>query len=381
MVIVIVVDGLNLSKSGGVGTCIHDLSRGFLQSSKVSKLILVGAVQHDPGDPLLKQLIASGASVYSLGAKNRSEAIMRSFHYAYVLRQIIKSTSRVEQIVCNLHLKLGVLIGTMASVGLRNVKRIETYHNTYKNYWLQCTLLRPFIDRYICVSSSARKEMLQRFGIPENKVVTIENGVDRELLRASVSIIENNNEHRLRAITVGRLSYEKNMLIVAKAISSMSNSEVDYTIIGDGPQRSELESIIDGCTNIHYLGALDRVDVIEHVCNTDIVIIPSLWEGRSIFMLESAAFDKPFILSDCAGLREPFNEPELKETELLRVCKFGYLVKTNSQLAYVEALNHFVQHKYLRDSMSKEVKEFSFRSDVSNVVDRYLKEMDTVFGD
>ncbi len=375
MRVVVIVDSLNLSGSGGVGTCVNDLCIGFQAAQVISNVYLIGIVGNKQEDPLVRDLKKNGVKIYSLGARTRKDAITHLPIYAKQLRSIVKGIAKDELTVCNLHLKLGVLIGTAATIGLSNIRRIETYHNTYHHYWFQCSLLRPFIAKYICVSSAAKEEMRTRFCIPEKKLVAIPNGVSRAALREKVYNIETKSTSFPNILTVGRLSYEKNILLAAKAIVNMGMNDFRYIIVGDGPQHDELINIISSSDNIEYRGALPREDVLSLLCASDVVLIPSLWEGRSIFMLEAAAFDKPFILSDCPGLREPFGEPELGDNENIRVCKFGYLVKTNEIDGYQVAIRHFIDHPELHLEMASAVREMSLNNDISTVISKYIKEM------
>ena len=61
-------------------------------------------------------------------------------------------------------------------------------------------------------------------------------------------------------------------------------------------------------------------------------------------MLEAMALDKVLILSYVHGLREPFNENLLGNTELFRICQFEYLERTNNTNSYISAVNHFATH-------------------------------------
>ena len=177
----------------------------------------------------------------------------------------------------------------------------------------------------------------------------------------------------ITALSVGRLSYEKNILTSAKAVAEMIDEDFKYVIVGDGPQKAELEKIISSSFKIELKGSMSRNQVLQCINEADIVLIPSLWEGRSIFMLEAAAFDKPFIISDCPGLREPFGEPELKKEERMRVCDFGYLVKTNDTAAYEDAIRHFIKNKELHKRMASYVRVVSLQNDIDNVIANYLK--------
>ena len=104
----------NLETDGGVNSVVYDLCQA-------------------------QRVLGADVSVHCLGAKSKPDALLR---YVFALRNLIYEISGGETVICNLHLKLSVLIGTMAAVGLSNVVCIETYHNTYHHYWLQYNLCK-----------------------------------------------------------------------------------------------------------------------------------------------------------------------------------------------------------------------------------------------
>lgn len=370
MKIVVVIDSLDLSTGGGAGTFVFDLCNGLAKNNSICLVGVVTAL--NDCDPFVLQLQRCGVKTVCLGAKSRKKALGGFNKYILRLRQEVESFSDGEKCIINVHLKMGVLYGAIAKIGLRNCVCVETYHNTYHHYWLQCTVLRPIIKKYICVSDTAREEMHRRFSIPYNKLVTIPNGVDRVYLRQQVK--ENTlerNEDKIYVLSVGRLSYEKNILTAIKAVSSLQNYKIVYDVIGNGPQLEAAKRIAGYNTIIH--GQLDRLTVLQYINRANIIVMPSLWEGRSIFMLESAAFDKPFVISDCAGLREPFMENELRADEKMRCCSFGYLVRTNYTDGYKKAIEHFINHKLEWGNMADRVKQMSIQNDMSNVIEHYCK--------
>jgi len=373
MIIAIIGESLNLN-SGGVGTFIYDLCLGLVHRPEVKRVVLFGITTSSINDnPLIQNLIKNGVNIDSLNVPNRKEALLKFPLYVWKLKRKLKDLSNYDNVICNCHLKLGTLYGSFASRHLKSVTCIETYHNTYHNYLLQCTVQRAFIKHYICVSNAAKREMQERFKIPEKKITAIPNAVDRNYLRKIGNINCNRVHEKTNVLVCGRLSYEKNILTACNAFIKIKNDDIIFEIIGDGPQRKELETIIDGHSNIIYRGALQRNQVLLELNKSDLVIIPSLWEGRSIFMLEASAFNTPFILSDCPGLREPFNESALSQNERMRVCKYGYLVETNDIDSYCEAISHFLSHNELHASMRKAVEEMSLKNDISILVQKYME--------
>lgn len=359
-------------QGAGVNTFVFDLCYALHQAN--CEVMLIGVMDkgfdNNSEVDFLKKV---GVKVVCLEAKSKKYALIN--HVAQ-LRKIIIEFAQDENIVCNLHLKLSELMGCLATIGLNNVKCVETYHNTYHHYHLQCFVQRPFIKKYICVSEEARKEMLRRFHTRRHDTIAIPNGISRDKIRSLVTETGSvlSDREPLQLLSVGRLSYEKNFLTVVEALKDVCNEHIIYTLAGGGNQYDQIVEVAKDNPHIHILGRQTRAQCLQLLSGADIVIMPSLWEGRSILQLEAAAFDKPMILSDVPGLREPFNEKPLEAEELFRVCDFGYLVEVSEIKAYQEAVKHYYNNRnMLKGKIEKKVHSISVKNDIKSVANRYIE--------
>lgn len=358
----------NFSVSGGVNSFVYDLCYAIKERGNDVSLIGVLSKGYEENTEIEK-LREKGIRVECIAAASKKDAIM---HYIGKLKAVIKDISGNDFTVCNLHLKLSVLMGVLATRGLSNVKCVETYHNTYHRYHLQCWVCSPFIKKYICVSETAMEEMHNRFKIPYKKLIAIPNGVSRKRIR-EIANIENymHKDEQINFVSVGRLSYEKNFTVAVKAFVEMCNNKNTYTLVGDGPQEKEIQTIARNNPYIKMTGSLSRERTLQELAKADIVVMPSLWEGRSILQLEAMALDKPMILSDVPGLREPFEEKPLLDCEKVRVCQFGYLVKTDDPEAYRNAAKHFSRNLDRIKNVSNYIESVSNKNDITTVAEKY----------
>ncbi len=368
MNIIHIMDGLGAG--GGVNSFVFDLC---IELSKLGHAVtIIGIIDRRKGaDDQINALQDAGVSVLCVGAKSRKEAPVK---FIGKLRSMIKKVSGETPTVCNMHLKLSVLMGTVATLGMKYIYCVETYHGSYSKYLLEYSLLKKKIKKYFCVSLPGKEEMIQRFRTAPNKIVVAPNGISREDMRKKYSKqILTKSHGQITAISIGRLSYEKNILTTINGFADICNPDVDYYIIGDGPQKEECQMAAKNNPHIHFTGMLARSRAMEYLVSSDIVVMPSLWEGLSITMLEAMAFDKPLILSDALSFRSFFKEPALEQGELFRVCPWGYLVSTNNAQGYKKALVHFVENVDIHSCMSEIVKRYSIMSDISTTAHTYEK--------
>ena len=359
----------NFSVGGGVNSFVYDLCYALKEQGCDVSLIGILRGGYD-SNPEVEKLRAAGIRVNCIGAVSKKSALL---HDNGKLKGLIKDISKNEQTICNLHLKLSVLMGVLAARGLNNVKCIETYHNTYHHYHLQCWVCSPLIKKYICVSETAKEEMHQRFKVPYRKLIAIPNGVSRKRIRKLAKINEYNHEGgKTHIVSVGRLSYEKNFLVPVTALSDVCDENITYTLVGGGPEEEKIREVAVKNPNIRMTGALSRNETLQELAKADIVVMPSLWEGRSILQLEAMALDKPMIISDVPGLREPFKESALRDGEVFRVCDYGFLVETSNLEAYKRAIASFCDNQ---ESINYTfIQSISEQNDMSHVANAYVEQ-------
>ncbi len=108
-----------------------------------------------------------------------------------------------------------------------------------------------------------------------------------------------------RLVYIGRLSPEKGIAVLIRAISILQREGFQplptVTLIGGGPQRSELESLIAqlNCESIfRFTGQLDRHSLSQELLNQDVCVQPSFTEGFSKAWLDAMAHGLPVLASN-----------------------------------------------------------------------------------
>ena len=92
-----------------------------------------------------------------------------------------------------------------------------------------------------------------------------------------------------------------------EAISSVVEQFPDLHVlfIGDGDLREELQAqtkALELDRHIHFLG--NRNDVPELLAASDYFVLPSLWEGLSMALVEAMASGLPIIATDVSGTHQ-----------------------------------------------------------------------------
>ena len=187
---------------------------------------------------------------------------------------------------------------------------IHDLDNTSRKYRMLRMAYRPVIQRYIPLSRELEAYLKEDVRVPQDKIVTICNGVDTERFRPTVSSAE-----RLRLFpegfadsdtvvigTVGRLEKVKDQLTLARAFSELvevtpgARDRLRLVMVGEGALRVEVESILSkaGLKSSAWLPG-SRSDIPELLRTFDIFVLPSLGEGISNTILEALASGTPVL--------------------------------------------------------------------------------------
>jgi len=353
----------NLGVTGGVNSFVYDLC--YALKKQDIDVSLIGIIDSDDKNNVeVKKLRQLGMEVICLGAQDKKDAIL---HYGVKLRKKIVEISNGTPTICNLHLKLSVLLGGLSTIGLGNIKCVETYHSQYSRYIFEYNLMKHRISLYIPCSESAGKEMHQRFQVPIDRMNVISNGIVCDEIQSAKAI----KDVKITFLSVGRLTEQKNYPVIIEAFNQLDMKNIVYKIIGKGEEEKNLKK--QASTEcICFLGTMEREKVLSYTSGADMVCMPSLWEGLSIYMMEAFALGKPMLLSDIPSFRDAVGESELIN-EKYRKCDWGYLVKVDDPKAYCEAILDFIQNSNEWEGMRKASSAISKKFDIDFTAEKYIK--------
>ncbi len=207
----------------------------------------------------------------------------------------------------------------------------------------------PRYEMVICVSPDLEQECLAA-GVPAQRCVLIENGIDIEEYSRSRSVAEAKLHQgippgRLRVGAVGRLSPEKGFDFLIRAVDCLLKQDLDLelTIIGDGEEQGNLQNLIE------QLGRGDRIRLLGYRADLrqlyeamDVFVLSSLREGLPNVLLEAMALETPVVATRIAGV-----------PRLIADGVNGLLVKPESVEQLAEALARLANDPRLRQQLGQ----------------------------
>lgn len=151
------------------------------------------------------------------------------------------------------------------------------------------------------------------------------------------------NTHTPHICTVGRICYQKNPEVFNKL--AMLLPHINFTWIGDGEMRETITA-----PNITVTGWIPREEAVLELKKADIFLLPSLWEGLPISLLEAMYAGKPVIVNPVIGNKDVVRHgingffaktPEEYATIINDIIDQKYDIKKITATAYDEILNEY----------------------------------------
>jgi len=165
-------------------------------------------------------------------------------------------------------------------------------------------------DKIIAVSNGAKSDLIEICKISPSKIVVINNPLDSEQIKGLLSEGVDRllfHEKKYRIITCGRLSKEKNQILLLDAFKKVLDQiDAKLIIIGDGPEREHLAQYAEKLNimgSVCFLGYQDNP--YKYISKADLFVLSSDTESFGYAIIEAMMCKIPVISTDCfCGPRE-----------------------------------------------------------------------------
>lgn len=151
----------------------------------------------------------------------------------------------------------------------------------------------------------------------------------------------------------GRLIEEKGVNVLLDAARKCP--DVSVVIVGDGPERTQVEAVAGHLPNVRFVGPAWGEDLKRHLRDARAVVVPSLWhENFPYVILQAFAAGKPVIGSRRGGIPELLQAgPHGWLFEPTRVAELAAIMQQAAQLPEEEILSMGAQaQRYVSETFS-----------------------------
>jgi glycosyltransferase involved in cell wall biosynthesis len=210
------------------------------------------------------------------------------------------------------------------------------------HHWFTSRALR---DKFATCLDDARRQHLLRNSTCQPMGVDPPPALDaRETLRARLGL------SNFTALVLGRLVPVKG---VEHAIAAVTNTGAQLVIVGDGPQREQLQALARPLgSQVRFIGVVTGRAKSEWLTAADVLLLPSVvlpsgrTEGVPTVAIEAMSHGCPVIASDVGGVRD-----------LIQHDQNGWLVPQRDELALRRAVQSLISDPLRRGGISAQAVE------------------------
>lgn len=211
------------------------------------------------------------------------------------------------------------------------------------------------------------------------KQAILQNGLSNRNFKVIPNIIEapgytqvkEKEKNSMIMLTIADLVDDvKNVSQIVRSFAQVSSKfpQLQYHIIGDGPDRKKIESIAKEKgllnTRVFFHGVMENKDVLDFIPKIDFLAINSNVETFSMVAAEAMLFGKPVVATKCGGPEQFVNE----ET--------GVLIEKNNERQLTEAIKMMVQNikEYDNEKIKQHIQEtYSYKNVGEQLIGFYKK--------
>ena len=244
-------------------------------------------------------------------------------------------------------------------------------------------MVQRFSNKVLAVSEKIKDDLIKS-GVCDSKIQVIQNAVEmdgndnfflhyREKTRRNFGI----NPDEIVLGYVGRLSEEKGLRYLVEAGYELLRSglRLRVLIIGDGPQRTEIENFAKEVglqKRVIFAGFKNEIEKL--LASIDIFVLPSLTEGTPMALLEAMAYGIPIVATAVGGVPKvidsgengilvPAADPEKIAEAVLTICRDNDFRTKLSEMAKETIRSKFNINEWVRKIESVYLEVISSKRD------------------
>lgn len=266
------------------------------------------------------------------------------------------------------HTHLDVIKYAVAAAQLSGIKKcVHTVHNVADQEaegriqkFVNTLYFKLGWSTPVALSPEVRRTILEFYGLPENKVPVVYNGVD--LSRCIPK--ENYAAENMALLHIGRFNHQKNhkglLEAFQKILAKFPNARLN--LLGDGELMEETKAYAEAlgiAGNVHFLGS--QSNVYPYLNQADLFLLPSTFEGMPMTIIEAMGTGLPIVASKVGGV-----------PDMLQNGESGLLVSCDPEET-AQAVLTLMENPDLREKLGRNARKDSVRFSAAFMAEQYTK--------
>lgn len=295
-----IIQVIPLLDLAGAETMCENLTNGLLKLGHEVTVVSLYNYQ----SPITERMQGNGINIVYLNKRNGIDVS--------TIFKLIKVFKEYEPDVVHSHLYAGKYAHIAASL-CRIPGKVYTIHNiATKEAGRLNRLFNRFLFKHcnvipVALSGEIQKSVMIEYGMGSVFTPVVFNGVPMEKCHKKKDYAGNK-----KLLHVGRFATAKNHEVLVKSIANLveSGHEVQLDLYGQGELEESTKDLVKKLhmeNNIKFCGLTDDIYSIMEQC--DIFVLPSIYEGMPMTLIEAMGTGMPILASNVGGI------PDMIENE------------------------------------------------------------------
>lgn len=294
--------------TGGIGQYIASLTKALKRKG-------VDCIVASSGGDLETELNKNGIKHIYINLNTKSELSPKVLMSVFTLADDIVKKEKIDLI--HAHSRVSQVSSFFAS-RRAGIPYVTTCHGYFKKRFGRL-FFDTWGEKVIAISGAVRMHLEKDFGIKEERIELIYNGIDIDRFSSIYSPEDILNVKKKLLLkegpvigTMGRLSSVKGQKFLIEAMRHVisKRNDVQCLIIGSGPEEKILKKQADDlgiASSISFMQS-SYADIPLYLSSMDVFVLPSIAEGLGLALLEAMSMGKPCIGSDIGGIKDIIEE-------------------------------------------------------------------------
>jgi glycosyltransferase involved in cell wall biosynthesis len=221
------------------------------------------------------------------------------------------------------------------------------------------------LSHIITVSQTACQHIAKNFGIPEDKLRVVYNGIDTDIFSPSLKV----DRLEKLLVVISRDTAVKGLRYMLEALAILRQKHnLELVVVAKETDNSATQELITDLgirDYVKFIGEIDTTELVNQYRSASIVAIPSIYEGFGLPAAEAMACGTPVVSTTAGAL------PEI-------VGDAGILVPPADAKALAEAISGLVASPTKRKHLSEKGRQrimqmFNWRNTARHTADVYTE--------
>ena len=351
---------------GGLQRVVVDLAQGLRRAGHEAHICSLRGT-----GPLAREIRMRGIPLFEMPWPERGAD-------PWLFLKLYRLLARGRYDVIHTHNTQPFLDGGLAALLARVPVRIHTDHARpfpdKLRYMAMERLMSHTYRKVVGVSAHTAAELRRHEGIPESRLAVVPNGIDGDWYRAECGKLDRRMLREEAGLggfkTVfglgARLVPQKGIAFLLDAMPAILARHPDaaLALAGSGSLDGELREkarALGVAGNVRFLGS--QPQLLRFYPLLDFLVLPSLWEGLPLCLLEAMSLDLPIIATRVGGVGDALEDG-----------RSARLIPPGDAQALAGAVNGFLDDPAAARALARAARrDFDARHDAGIMVERYLE--------